>query len=141
MRRPPTRRLIHGGVVVLVGLLLVAGCGGGRGAEGTPHTVPADSSAPTAAVSTVRVGLVEWAVELSSQSAAPGALRLRVTNAGATEHDLTVTGREGTWRTEDLAPAESVVLIVRAAPGETLQLQSDEPGQVHPMHARLHINQ
>jgi hypothetical protein len=61
--------------------LLVGGC-----AE-APGSAPEPSGPPAAEL---RVGLVEWGFTLSAPALRAGAVRLEVTNAGATAHDLRV---------------------------------------------------
>jgi hypothetical protein len=85
---------------------------------------PKDTSGPR----TVRVGLVEWSITTSKHSVPPGAVRLRVTNAGGTVHDLEVQGVLGDWETPDLSPGEHAVLTVRGRAGETLRMWCTEPG-------------
>jgi uncharacterized cupredoxin-like copper-binding protein len=113
-------------------LAVVTGCGAQAepGAEVAAQQ-PADH-AP------VRVGLTEWTIVVSRSQVPTGKLRLIVTNAGATTHDLVVRGRRGTWETPDLAPGERARLTVRAAPHETLQLWCSMPGhRAQGMHTTL----
>lgn len=130
------------GLALACGLL--AGCGAGSdGATGRPlagTTGGAESAVHTDdSPHSIRVGLVEWSLELSRTTVRPGRLRLRVTNAGGTEHDLRVHGRRGSWHLPGLDPGQVAVLNVRTSPGERLHLSSAEPGQVHPMQAIVRV--
>lgn len=81
---------------------------------------PPVSAAPPAAVA--RVGLTDFAVQSRPTVVLPGNVELQVTNAGATAHDVVVTGVGGEWRTPVLRPGESATLHVVAEAGERLDL-------------------
>ena len=122
--------------------MLLTGCGGAGSSDvSTPvsHAQPAaELSGP--ARSTVKVGLFEWSIVTAPRRAAPGRVRLVVTNTGGTEHDLDVQGRDGQWESRALDPGERVTMTVRAEPGETLQLWCSEPGhRAQGMHTVLHV--
>jgi uncharacterized cupredoxin-like copper-binding protein len=122
--------------------VLLTGCEGAESSAATGaggHSQPAaQSTAP--AQSTVKVGLFEWSIVTAPRRAAPGRLRLVVTNTGGTEHDLNVQGRNGHWETPTLDPGERATLIVRAAAGETLHLWCSEPGhRAQGMHTVLPV--
>ena len=83
--------------------------------------------APQASSNDVRVGLTEWDVVASATAVSAGKLRLTVTNAGTTAHDLRVAGatRGGTRL---LAPGESQKVMLDIAVSGTLQLWCDVAG-------------
>jgi hypothetical protein len=113
---------------VLVLAVLLTGCVGDDGT--TPiHSPPSDE---------IRIGLTEWTIENGGAPAAPGDVRLLVTNTGATRHDLVVTGRHGTWATPYLNPGEQHELHIRVARGEDLALTCSLTGHhAQGMHASL----
>ncbi len=115
-------------VVVVATLLaaLLAGCGA---STTSPVPPPAETVAPGApAAGEVRVGLTEWAINLSVGSVEAGPVQLVVTNAGGTRHDLQVAGAAGRWHTAALRPGAEETLEITATPGEVLELWCDEPG-------------
>ncbi len=118
-RRSATVPPVVLGLLLWVGLLALAGCG-----PATSETT--EPAAP--AVSELRVGLTEWAINTSASTVRPGRVQLVVTNAGGTVHDLKVRGREGEWHTAELRPGAEEVLEVRASAGEVLELWCDVPG-------------
>lgn len=112
------RRRLGGVAVALAALAGAAGCASSSpaGAPGGDSTV----AAPAAAVA--RVGLTDFAVAARPAAVTPGEVELTVTNAGATAHDLVVTGTAGRWRTPVLRPGERATLRVVARAGEQLEL-------------------
>lgn len=120
---------VHAAGAALLLLVATAGCG-------TDQQV-----APTGpAAGDLRVGLTDFAVTTRPGTAAAGDVRLTVTNAGATLHDLVVTGAEGRWRTPDLRPGESAVLHVQARAGERLVLLCSIAGhEAAGMHGALPV--
>jgi hypothetical protein len=114
---------------------LLTGCGSRAetgGEEMAARPLQADHHAA------VRVGLTEWTIVVSQSRVPAGRLRLVVTNAGATTHDLVVRDSRGTWETPDLRPGEQTRLTVRAGPHETLQLWCSMPGhRAQGMHTTL----
>ncbi|GAA4431253.1 hypothetical protein GCM10023169_35600 [Georgenia halophila] len=76
----------------------------------------------------VRVGLMEWGIEIAADELAAGETTLVVTNAGATGHDVAVEGAAGSWRTPVLGPGEQATLTITAVAGEQLQLICTVPG-------------
>jgi len=143
-----TRRLRAraAGIVLAVAVVpLGAGCGASEEPSRDPGVVAAGpdgrADRPGDGVrDTVRVGLTEWKILTSVDHVPSGTVRLRVTNAGATEHDLVVEGRAGTWRTDDLDPGAAQRLSVEARPGETLRLWCSEPGhETQGMHTTLRV--
>lgn len=105
-------------VLAVAGAVLTAGC-----TMTTPAAAPAAPAAGTA-----RVGLTDFAVTSRPLEVLPGRVRLQVTNAGATVHDLVVRGSSGEWRTAYLKVGESAELEVTAAAGERLDLWCSVPG-------------
>lgn len=88
-----------------------------------------DGAAKDASTGTaVRVGLTEWSIATSTSTVPAGELTLRVTNAGATEHDVLVRGHAGTRHSTHLGPGEQTSLTVRAEAGEVLTLWCSLPG-------------
>jgi hypothetical protein len=121
----PYLRSILGALVLAT---LLSGCGGSN--DSTPvHSPPSDE---------IRIGLTEWAIANGNAQAAPGDVRLLVTNTGATRHDLVVTGEYGTWATPYLHPGEQHELHIRVAGGEELALTCSLTGHhTQGMHANL----
>ncbi|GGH48013.1 cytochrome c-type biogenesis protein CcmH [Microbacterium album] len=72
--------------------------------------------------SELRVGLIEWAVEVDADSVRAGEVTVVVTNAGASAHRLVVEGVAGHWETPLLHPGESHELTIRTEEGETLTM-------------------
>jgi hypothetical protein len=112
-------------VVGLCGLVCLSGCS----EHGSDLGAAPASSHPSRPAHALRVGLTEWTISLAPTVAAPGRVTLSVTNAGGTEHDLVVSGRDGSWATRDLAPGQRARLVVRGRAGERLHLWSSLPGQ------------
>lgn len=79
-------------------LLAVAGC------------VDTPSASEREVARELRVGLVDYEITTPSVAVPPGAVELRVTNAGRTAHDLRVTGEETAAHLATLAPGESDTL-------------------------------
>ncbi|RLV56282.1 hypothetical protein D9V41_07590 [Aeromicrobium phragmitis] len=104
-------------LAALLILAVVAGCG--SSAPAPPSTEP---------LSDIAVGLTEWSVATSTSTAKEGEVRMRVTNAGGTTHDLVVTGERGRWSTPKLAPGEQFELVVEAVAGEQLHLECTRRG-------------
>lgn len=80
--------------------VLTAACG----------STDADAAGPAA--STTRVGLIDWEITTAAQTLQSGPVTLDVTNAGATEHDLRVSGERVDAATPVLAPGEQATLVV-----------------------------
>jgi uncharacterized cupredoxin-like copper-binding protein len=134
------RSLVATAVAVPV-LLLTGACGAGPGSDLTVPPQPnKDLVEKDPIAGTVRVGLTEWTIVTSAKEVHPGTITLRVTNTGATEHDLVVSGEKGEWRTHVLKPGEQTKLVVKAAKSETLKLWCDEPGhEAQGMHTTLEV--
>jgi len=105
-------------VRLVAAALLTAGCAGS--AAGSSSDLP-----PTGVE---RVGLTEWTVATEHEPLVAGQDLLEVTNAGATSHDVAVSGADGMWKTQLLAPGEHAQLRIRTRPGETLRLWCTVPG-------------
>lgn len=91
-------------------------------------SAPASGSAAAPAAAVARVGLTDFAVAARPAAVLPGEVELVVTNAGATAHDLVVTGAAGQWRTPYLRPGERATLHVVARAGEQLELSCSVAG-------------
>ncbi|MCW4384775.1 hypothetical protein OH146_03195 [Salinibacterium sp. SYSU T00001] len=101
-------------------------------------TGPSPSLAPPS--SEIAIGLTEWDIVTGTAQAAAGEVRLLVTNAGATDHDLVVSGIGGTWATPELAPGEEYELLITASGGETLELDCSLTGHhAQGMYAELAV--
>jgi hypothetical protein len=148
------RRAVTAATVAAALTVLLTGCGDADSTDAmgpdshaqpaAPSTAPslAPSMAPSSgpAGSTVKVGLFEWSIVTAPRRVEPGRVRLVVTNTGGTEHDLDVQGRDGHWESPTLDPGQRATMIVRAEPGETLQLWCSEPGhRAQGMHTLLHV--
>ena len=89
------------------------------------------TTGPSVAADEVRVGLTEWEVVTSATAVSPGPVRLTVTNAGATAHDLRIAGAAdgavpllapGVRQTVTLnVGADSVLTLWCAVPGHRAQ--------------------
>jgi uncharacterized cupredoxin-like copper-binding protein len=86
--RPRLRRVAMGGCLLLV----VAACGSdGASATATAVGTPPGTVAPSVPAGvTVEVGLAEYSVATSAESAPAGSVMFRVANTGAGEHQLLV---------------------------------------------------
>ncbi|MBW3601148.1 MAG: cupredoxin domain-containing protein [Actinobacteria bacterium] len=103
-------------VLRLVLLLAVAGCA----ATATPAAGPAATQA--------RVGLTEWEVATSAPALSERPVRLTVTNAGATAHNLVVSGGDGRVASPLLAPGEKASIAVDLTGEDEVMLWCDVPG-------------
>lgn len=132
------RRAIRAVLVVPALVLPLAGCGGTAQPAGRP--APGGTTAAESAPRDLRVGLTEWTITLAGDTVAAGRIRLQVTNAGGTTHDLVVEGQAGEWHSDELRPGERDRLRVVGRPGETLELWCDEPGhEAQGMHTTLRV--
>jgi uncharacterized cupredoxin-like copper-binding protein len=73
-------------------------------------------------VTTMAVGLTEFAIGTSAERLADGTVTLEVTNAGATAHDLRVVGADVDVSTAILAPGTATTLRVDAVDERILTL-------------------
>lgn len=80
------------------------------------------------AASNVRIGLLEWDIASSAPTLAPGAVTLEVTNAGATAHDLAVSGEHVDERVRLLAPGERARLQLDLSGEREVELWCTVPG-------------
>ena len=111
-------------VTLLALAVVVTGCGESASADVTGG----GATARVVRHPQLRVGLTEWTIVTSRSQVPAGRIRLVVTNAGATVHDLVVQDSSGTWETRDLRPGERTGLVVSAPPDETLHLWCSMPG-------------
>ena len=111
-------------LISVMATLTLSGC------AGTPAHEHGDGTASVTQrpVSTLRVGLTEWAIEKSAAHLRPGRVTLLVTNAGATEHNLYITDGRHTWHTPNLDPGARARLQISAPPGTHFRLWCDMPG-------------
>ncbi|HET7328187.1 MAG TPA: hypothetical protein VFJ14_12980 [Nocardioidaceae bacterium] len=99
-----------------------------------------DATAGSAAPADVRIGLTEWTIATSTSRVPAGELTMRVTNTGATEHDVLVQSRAGTRHSTHLDPGEQTYLTVHAEAGETLTLWCSLPGhEASGMHTTIEV--
>lgn len=117
MRWAPVRRRT-------VLLLTAAGAGGAvlSACERTGPEPAGTTGASGTPVSSLRLGLTEWAIQASADQVAPGTVEVLVTNAGGTGHDVVVTGQAGEWATPVLGPGETYELTLETVAGEELSL-------------------
>jgi uncharacterized cupredoxin-like copper-binding protein len=135
--RPHPR--VAGGAVALAAVLalLVGGCGAGVNDD---TAAPAASASSMPAAASIRVGLSEWTIALSAGRVRAGTVTMKVTNAGATMHNLVVKGALGKWHTPDLQPGQHATLRVHTKPGERLQMWCAVPGhRAQGMYAVLNV--
>lgn len=109
----PGRRL---SVAAAAAAVAAAACSGGR------------AVAPTLPASDLRVGLHEYEVVASPAAARAGTVTLRVTNAGASAHDLVVNAGAETRRLPSLSPGTSATLRVTGQAGQPMVLWCSLPG-------------
>ena len=96
--------------------LVMVGC--------TPATQPAPERAPGAA----RIGLTEWDITSSATALTDGLVTLKITNAGATAHDLRVSNGDREEASPVLAPGETFLLAFRAVGDDEITLWCSLPG-------------
>src|SRR4051794_18751460 len=101
--------------VAIIALVINAVAVRGSGSS----TVAAAATTPT-----VQVTLKEFSITPSSLTAAPGPLKITVTNAGTTVHNFSITGLKAT---RDLNPGESQTLDVDVKAGH-YEIQCTIPG-------------
>lgn len=112
-------------------LALLSGC------AVSTHASPAVTGLPA---HVLRIGLVEWAVQVQARPLAAGLATFLVTNAGTTRHDLRAAGPAGAVQTPLLAPGQSAVLHMRVTAGERLLLWCTVPGhRAQGMHAKIMV--
>lgn len=85
------------------------------------------TTAPSVPSADVRVGLAEWEVVTSATAVSPGPVRLTVTNAGATAHDLRIAGAAD-GAVPLLAPGERRTVTLNVVADGVLTLWCDVPG-------------
>ena len=85
------------------------------------------TTGPSLASADVRVGLTEWELATSATTVSSGRVRLTVTNAGATAHDLRIAGAaDGALPL--LAPGERRTVTLNVGADGVLTLWCDVPG-------------
>lgn len=95
MRASSARRAFGMSLLLATGALAFA-CGGGTAAEkpaastGSSSSGSAGASAPTAGEGKVSVTLAEWSVKPATATVKGGKVSMKVTNGGATPHELVV---------------------------------------------------
>lgn len=75
-----------------------------------------------------RIGLIEWDITASAHTLDRDKVSLKVTNAGATAHDLRVTGAGVDAATPLLSPGDSAELSLQVEPGSELVFWCGVPG-------------
>lgn len=85
------------------------------------------TTGPSVASDDVRIGLTEWEVATSATAISPGPVRLTVTNAGATAHDLRFAGAAD-GAVPLLAPGERRTVTLNVIADGVLTLWCDVPG-------------
>lgn len=102
--------------VLLAAALLLAAC----------SSSPVESSVePTGQV---RVGLTDFEITSSAPVLVDGDVTMKVTNAGATAHDLRIVGRAVDAHVPLLAPGESTSLTLDVGGEQQLRLWCTVPG-------------
>lgn len=79
-------------------------------------------------VSQARIGLVEWEITSSAAALTAGPITLQVTNAGATAHDIRVSGDDTDARVPLLAPGETARVALDLTGERELVLWCTVPG-------------
>ncbi|MFD1659576.1 hypothetical protein ACFSL4_15550 [Streptomyces caeni] len=104
MSRSAMSRRVAVPLAVVVAALAAGGC------SADPAPAPPPSGPPTA---DMRVGLVEWGFTMSASTLRAGPVRLTVTNAGSTAHDLEVLdGHTVLGKTASLSPGAGQTLEI-----------------------------
>ena len=93
-------------------------------------TACSGASAPAAGppADTIRVGLTEWDIASSAGALTYGSVTLEVTNAGATAHDLRVSGPGVETATPMLSSGETAIVTIEADAGDEILLWCGVPG-------------
>lgn len=120
------RRLLAGSL-----LLLLAGCGGG--------SVVAPKAGPPAAE--LRVGLIEYRLQLSAGTLRPGKVTVVATDAGSSQHDVVLSqGGKVLGGSRVLNPGQQQTFTVDVAPGQPVHLECTLPGHdAAGMHATVQV--
>jgi plastocyanin len=110
-------------------LLALAGCGG---AEPAPAGPPTDE---------LRVGMQEYAFQLSARSLVPGPVTVVVTNAGSAAHDVVLEQDDvEIGRSDVLSPGERQTLAVQVDAGSPVHLTCTLTGHAEAgMHAAVDV--
>ena len=89
---------------------------------------PATHPTQGPATDTARIGLTEWDITSSATALTDGLVTLEITNAGATTHDLRVSGGDREQVSPMLAPGETAELAFRAVGDDEITLWCSLPG-------------
>lgn len=133
-------------------LAVLAGCGPST-SPGDPRGEPVavtggepaevEDGAPaegTQATEELFLGLTEWSIETAGRTVLPGTVRVVITNAGATGHDVVIHGQEGSWATPVLGPGERHEMVIETVAGEELELICTVTGHAdHGMRTTLSV--
>lgn len=91
-------------------------------------TRPADSAAGGGGAETLAVGLTDFAITTSTGRLADGSVTVQVTNAGATAHDLRISGDDVDRRSRVLPPGATTTMTIPTIGEDTLTLWCTLPG-------------
>lgn len=117
-----TRAVPQRVAMILVLALLLVGC---TKPEAPLAEVGTDGQS---AVRQLDVGLTDFAIAASATTMPPGPIQLRVTNAGATAHDLRVEGAGSDTQTDVLRVSDTAVLDLDLTNVGALTLWCTLPG-------------
>lgn len=118
--------------LLLTATVLIGGCGEAQ------RPVPAGP--PT---HELRIGMQEYAFQLSAGAVLPGELTVVVTDAGSAQHDVVLEqGGTEIGRSDVLAPGQRQTLEVRVAAGSPVHLECTLTGHsAAGMHATLDVTE
>lgn len=118
---------------LLLTALLVGGCSAGR-----QHALPTPTGPPERQL---RIGLQEYALQLSAPAVLAGAVTIVVTNAGSAPHDVRVRQDGATLgRSRVLSAGQQQTLVVQVPLGSPLALDCTLTGHAEAgMTARLPV--
>lgn len=106
--------------LALVSLVLASACGDGAAPSAAPSGPP---------VSELRVGLLEYRLQLSSGRLRAGPVTVVATNAGSTGHDVVLTqDGERLGGTQVLSPGRKQTVTVTVRPGAPVELECTVAG-------------
>lgn len=105
---------------------------------GASDPAPAPAGPP---VSELRIGMQEYALQLSAGELAPGPVTVVVTNAGGAAHDVVLSQDDDEiGRTDVLSPGERQTVEVEVSPGTPVHLVCTLTGHsAAGMHASLDV--
>jgi uncharacterized cupredoxin-like copper-binding protein len=118
--RIPRRPALAAVAIAALGVLAIAGCGGGDNDNETTAAQGPATTSPAGGGSTVKLSETEYKIEPSDPSVKTGAVTFEVTNDGQVTHSLEVEGPGVEEELKsDLAPGDSGTLTVDVSkPGE-----------------------